>query len=188
MPYSTTKVYTASPGVIVIKANVLNKHSKSKKQSQTKHTSDMHNIVLLIAPNKENAIKSGNDTQVDNYLGKLYGLSGKNEFSTSKAVRDPKTGEPIEYLVYLKDSDGLELPEPISLKPNDKNLFYKVANTYQRVGGNSKNVELEAIGTPSPKPAPKKEPTEAQFAAAARLSGMTIEEYKKAYKASQKKQ
>ncbi|MEI6882345.1 MAG: outer membrane beta-barrel protein [Bacteroidota bacterium] len=43
-----------------VKANVLNKHSKSKKQSQTKHTSDMHNIVLLIAPNKENAIKSGN--------------------------------------------------------------------------------------------------------------------------------
>jgi hypothetical protein len=101
------------------------------------------------------AIKSGNDTQVDNYLGKLYGLSGKNEFSNSKAVRDPKTGEPIEYLVYLKDSDGLELPEPISLKPTDKNLFYKVANTYQRVGGNSKNIELEAIDKPSPKPVPK---------------------------------
>jgi hypothetical protein len=104
------------------------------------------------------AIKSGNDTQVDNYLGKLYGLSGKNEYSTSKAVRDPKTGEPIEYLVYLKDSDGLELPEPISLKPTDKNLFYKVANTYQRVGGNSKNIELEAIDKPSPKPAPKPSP------------------------------
>jgi hypothetical protein len=134
------------------------------------------------------AINSGNKSAVEDYFGKFPALQGgKYTYSTYSDITNRKTGEPVEYLVYLKDSDGVELPEPISLKRNDKDLFSKVAGTYQKLGGSSKNIELEAIDKPSPKPAPKKEPTEAQFAAAARLSGMTIEEYKKAYKASQKK-
>jgi hypothetical protein len=134
------------------------------------------------------AINSGNKRAVEDYFGKFPALEGgRYTYSTYSDITNRKTGEPVEYLVYLKDSDGVELPEPISLKRNDKDLFSKVAGTYQKLGGSSKNIELEAIDKPSPKPAPKKEPTEAQFAAAARLSGMTIEEYKKAYKASQKK-
>jgi hypothetical protein len=134
-----------------------------------------------------NAMKKGDDTSLDGLLGKFYALGGgKNTYSDTKVVRD-KSGKPLEYLLYLKDSEGTELPDPVSLKPDDKNLLNKITGIYQRLTGSSKGVEAEVIETPVPKPAPKKEPTEAQFAAAAKLSGMTIEEYKKAYKASQKK-
>jgi hypothetical protein len=132
------------------------------------------------------SMKNSDNASLDNLLGKLYALGGgKNTYSDTKVVRD-KSGKPLEYLITLKDSEGMDL-EPISLNPGDKNLLNKVTGIYQRLTGSSKGVESEVLDEPVPKPAPKKEPTEAQFAAAARLSGMTIEEYKKAYKASQKK-
>jgi len=106
------------------------------------------------------AINSGNKSAVEDYFGKFPALQGgKYTYSTYSDITNRKTGEPVEYLVYLKDSDGVELPEPISLKRNDKDLFSKVAGTYQKLGGSSKNIELEAIDKPSPKPAPKKDNT-----------------------------
>lgn len=106
------------------------------------------------------AINSGNKRAVEDYFGKFPALQGgKYTYSTYSDITNRKTGEPVEYLVYLKDSDGVELPEPISLKRNDKDLFSKVAGTYQKLGGSSKNIELEAIDKPSPKPAPKKDNT-----------------------------
>jgi hypothetical protein len=100
------------------------------------------------------AINSGNKSAVEDYFGKFPALQGgKYTYSTYSDITNRKTGEPVEYLVYLKDSDGVELPEPVSLKRNDKDLFSKVAGTYQKLGGSSKNIELEAIDKPSPKPA-----------------------------------
>ena len=105
------------------------------------------------------AINSGNKSAVEDYFGKFPALQGgKYTYSTYSDITNRKTGEPVEYLVYLKDSDGVELPEPISLKRNDKDLFSKVAGTYQKLGGSSKNIELEAIDKPVPKPAPKPAP------------------------------
>ena len=82
--------------------------------------------------------------------------------------------------------------EPISLKPDDKNLLNKVTGIYQRLTGSSKGVESEVLDepiakTPKTPKTPKQEPTEAQYAAAAKASGMTVDEYKKAYRALQKK-
>jgi hypothetical protein len=104
------------------------------------------------------AINSGDRKMVKDYFGKFNSLQGgKNTYSTYKIITDHKTGEPLEWLVYLKDADGVDIPEPISLKRNDKDLFSKVVGTYQRLGGSAKNVELEAIDKPSPKQAPKKD-------------------------------
>jgi hypothetical protein len=58
----------------------------------------------------------------------------------------------------LKDSEGTELPDPVSLKPDDKNLLNKITGIYQRLTGSSKGVEAEVIETPVPKPAPKLAP------------------------------
>jgi len=106
------------------------------------------------------AIKKGDDAKVDDYFGKLFALKGDNfKYSYSKGVRDSKTGVPVEYLVYLKDSDGVPIPEPLSFKRNDENLFNKIVGAYQQLGGSSKNLELEAMEKPVPKPAPKKDNT-----------------------------
>lgn len=103
----------------------------------------------------ENAMKSGDNASLDNLLGKFYGLGGgKNTYSDTKVVRD-KSGKPLEYLLYLKDSEGTELPDPVSLKPDDKNLLNKITGVYQRLTGSSKGLEAEVIETPVPKPAPK---------------------------------
>jgi hypothetical protein len=102
-----------------------------------------------------NAMKKGDDTSLDGLLGKFYALGGgKNTYSDTKVVRD-KSGKPLEYLLYLKDSEGTELPDPVSLKPDDKNLLNKITGIYQRLTGSSKGVEAEVIETPVPKPAPK---------------------------------
>ena len=106
--------------------------------------------------NLTDAIKKGDDTKVDDYFGKFFALKGGDfKYSHSKGVRDPKTGVPVEYLVYLKDSDGVTIPEPLSFKRNDENLFNKIVGAYQQLGGSSKNLELEAVE----KPVPKKEST-----------------------------
>jgi hypothetical protein len=106
-----------------------------------------------------NAMKKGDDTSLDGLLGKFYALGGgKNTYSDTKVVRD-KSGKPLEYLLYLKDSEGTELPDPVSLKPDDKNLLNKITGIYQRLTGSSKGVEAEVIETPVPKPAPKKDNT-----------------------------
>jgi len=134
------------------------------------------------------SMKSNDNTSLDNLLGKLYALGGgKNTYSDTKVVRD-KSGKPLEYLITLKDSEGMDL-EPISLNPNDKNLLNKVTGIYQRLTGSSKGVESEVLDEPIAKTPknPKQEPTEAQYAAAAKASGMTVDEYKKAYRALQKK-
>ncbi len=141
--------------------------------------------------NLTDAIKRGDDPAVDDYFGKFFALKGDNvKYAYSRGVRDPKTGVPTEYLIYLKDSDGETIKEPLSFKRNDENLFNKIVGAYQKLGGSSKNIELEALEAPideKPKPSSKKEPTEAQYAAAAKASGMTVDEYKKAYRALQKK-
>lgn len=140
--------------------------------------------------NLTDAIKRGDDSAVDDYFGKFFALKGDNvKYSYSRGVRDPKTGVPSEYLIYLKDSDGEPIEKPLSFKRNDENLFNKIVGAYQKLGGSSKNIELEALEAPigkTPK-TPKQEPTEAQYAAAAKASGMTVDEYKKAYRALQKK-
>ena len=98
-----------------------------------------------------NAMKKGDDTSLDGLLGKFYALGGgKNTYSDTKVVRD-KSGKPLEYLLYLKDSEGTELPDPVSLKPDDKNLLNKITGIYQRLTGSSKGVESEVIETPVPK-------------------------------------
>jgi hypothetical protein len=98
-----------------------------------------------------NAMKKGDDTSLDGLLGKFYALGGgKNTYSDTKVVRD-KSGKPLEYLLYLKDSEGTELPDPVSLKPDDKNLLNKITGIYQRLTGSSKGVEAEVIETPVPK-------------------------------------
>ena len=140
--------------------------------------------------NLTDAIKRGDDSAVDDYFGKFFALKGDNvKYSYSRGVRDPKTGVPTEYLIYLKDSDGEPIKEPLSFKRNDENLFNKIVGAYQKLGGSSKNIELEALEAPIAKTPknPKQEPTEAQYAAAAKASGMTVDEYKKAYRALQKK-
>ena len=105
-----------------------------------------------------NAMKNGDDTSLDGLLGKFYALGGgKNTYSDTKVVRD-KSGKPLEYLLYLKDSEGTELPDPVSLKPDDKNLLNKITGIYQRLTGSSKGVEAEVIETPVPKQAPKPAP------------------------------
>lgn len=105
-----------------------------------------------------NAMKKGDDTSLDGLLGKFYALGGgKNTYSDTKVVRD-KSGKPLEYLLYLKDSEGTELPDPVSLKPDDKNLLNKITGIYQRLTGSSKGVEAEVIETPVPKQAPKPAP------------------------------
>jgi hypothetical protein len=106
--------------------------------------------------NLTDAIKKGDDTKVDDYFGKFFALKGGDfKYSYSRGVRDSKTGVPVEYLVYLKDSDGVPIPEPLSFKRNDENLFNKIVGAYQQLGGSSKNLELEAVEKPVPKPAPK---------------------------------
>jgi hypothetical protein len=104
------------------------------------------------------SMKNGDNTSLDNLLGKLYALGGgKNTYSDTKVVRD-KSGKPLEYLITLKDSEGMDL-EPISLNPGDKNLLNKVTGIYQRLTGSSKGVESEVLDEPVPKPAPKKDNT-----------------------------
>ena len=105
------------------------------------------------------AMKNNDNTSLDNLLGKLYGLGGgKNTYSDTKVVRN-KSGKPLEYLITLKDSEGMDL-EPISLKPDDKNLLNKVTGIYQRLTGSSKGVESEVLDEPIAKrpktPAPPK--------------------------------
>jgi hypothetical protein len=146
------------------------------------------NIDYNLIKGITSSMKSNDNTSLDNLLGKLYALGGgKNTYSDTKVVRD-KSGKPLEYLITLKDSEGVDL-EPISLNPNDKNLLNKVTGIYQRLTGSSKGVESEVLDEPIAKTPknPKQEPTEAQYAAAAKASGMTVDEYKKAYRALQKK-
>ena len=146
------------------------------------------NIDYNLIKGITSSMKSNDNTSLDNLLGKLYALGGgKNTYSDTKVVRD-KSGKPLEYLITLKDSEGMDL-EPISLNPNDKNLLNKVTGIYQRLTGSSKGVESEVLDEPIAKTPknPKQEPTEAQYAAAAKASGMTVDEYKKAYRALQKK-
>jgi len=110
--------------------------------------------------NLTDAIKKGDDTKVDDYFGKFFALKGGDfKYSYSRGVRESKTGVPVEYLVYLKDSDGVPIPEPLSFKRNDENLFNKIVGAYQQLGGSSKNLELEAVEKPVPKQAPKKDNT-----------------------------
>jgi hypothetical protein len=104
------------------------------------------------------SMKNSDNASLDNLLGKLYALGGgKNTYSDTKVVRD-KSGKPLEYLITLKDSEGMDL-EPISLNPGDKNLLNKVTGIYQRLTGSSKGVESEVLDEPVPKPAPKKDNT-----------------------------
>jgi hypothetical protein len=103
------------------------------------------------------SMKNSDNASLDNLLGKLYALGGgKNTYSDTKVVRD-KSGKPLEYLITLKDSEGMDL-EPISLNPGDKNLLNKVTGIYQRLTGSSKGVESEVLDEPVPKPAPKPAP------------------------------
>lgn len=103
------------------------------------------------------SMKNSDNALLDNLLGKLYALGGgKNTYSDTKVVRD-KSGKPLEYLITLKDSEGMDL-EPISLNPGDKNLLNKVTGIYQRLTGSSKGVEAEVIETPVPKQASKPSP------------------------------
>ena len=93
------------------------------------------------------SMKNSDNASLDNLLGKLYALGGgKNTYSDTKVVRD-KSGKPLEYLITLKDSEGMDL-EPVSLTPNDKNLLNKVTGIYQRLTGSSKGVESEVLDEP----------------------------------------
>lgn len=105
------------------------------------------NIDYNFIKDVSSAMKNNDNTSLDNLLGKLYGLGGgKNTYSDTKVVRN-KSGKPLEYLITLKDSEGMEL-EPISLKPDDKNLLNKVTGIYQRLTGSSKGVESEVLDEP----------------------------------------
>ena len=105
------------------------------------------NIDYNFIKGVSSAIKNNDNASLDNLLGKLYGLGGgKNTYSDTKVVRD-KSGKPLEYLITLKDSEGMDL-EPISLNPNDKNLLNKVTGIYQRLTGSSKGVESEVLDEP----------------------------------------
>lgn len=105
------------------------------------------NIDYNFIKRVSSAIKNNDNASLDNLLGKLYGLGGgKNTYSDTKVVRD-KSGKPLEYLITLKDSEGMDL-EPISLTPNDKNLLNKVTGIYQRLTGSSKGVESEVLDEP----------------------------------------
>lgn len=112
------------------------------------------NIDYNFIKGVSSAIKNNDNASLDNLLGKLYALGGgKNTYSDTKVVRD-KSGKPLEYLITLKDSEGMDL-EPISLTPNDKNLLNKVTGIYQRLTGSSKGVESEVLDEPiakTPKP------------------------------------
>lgn len=105
------------------------------------------NIDYNFIKDVSSAMKNNDNTSLDNLLGKLYGLGGgKNTYSDTKVVRN-KSGKPLEYLITLKDSEGMDL-EPISLKPDDKNLLNKVTGIYQRLTGSSKGVESEVLDEP----------------------------------------
>jgi hypothetical protein len=113
-----------------------------------------YNLIKRITSSINN-----NDTKaLDDDLGKLYTLyGGKKEYSEYKPVPG-KSGKPSEYMIYLKGSDGVPLP-PLSLKPGDKNLLYKVTQLYQGLTGSDKKVESKVLNEPVPKPAPKKDNT-----------------------------
>lgn len=108
-----------------------------------------YNLIKRITSSINN-----NDTKaLDDDLGKLYTLyGGKKEYSDYEPVPD-KSGKPSEYIIRLKGSDGVPLP-PLSLKPGDKNLLYKVTQLYQGLTGSDKKVESKVLNEPAA-PAPK---------------------------------
>ena len=87
-------------------------------------------------------------------MGNFYALAGgKNTFSDAKVVKD-KSGNPLKYLFYLKDSDGSDL-DPIVIVPDDKNLLNKLSGIYQRLTGSDKKLESKILSEPITKTTPK---------------------------------
>ncbi len=127
----------------------------------------------------------GNDVgSLTSLADNLAGMrGGKFTYESVKPYTRPDgTITGVEFI--LKDEYG----EPASriLKTDASNLKAQLVGLYQDIAGSSTKAEKSLAGE-QPKPASKKEPTEAQYAAAAKASGMTTEEYKKAYRALQKK-
>ena len=100
------------------------------------------------------AIKNNDSSSLGGLLGNFYALDGgKNTYSDTKVVKD-KSGNPLKYLFYLKDSDGTDL-DPIEIVPNDKNLLNKLSGIYQRVAGSDRKLESKILSTPINKTPPK---------------------------------
>jgi hypothetical protein len=101
------------------------------------------------------AIKNNDSSSLGGLLGNFYALAGgKNTYSDTKVVKD-KSGNPLKYLFYLKDSDGTDL-DPIEIVPNDKNLLNKLSGIYQRLTGSDKKLESKILSTPINKTTSKK--------------------------------
>ena len=100
------------------------------------------------------AIKNNDSASLGGLLGNFYALAGgKNTYSDAKVVKD-KSGNPLKYLFYLKDSDGSDL-DPIEIVPSDKNLLNKLSGIYQRLTGSDKKLESKILSESTNKNTPK---------------------------------
>ena len=132
----------------------------------------------------EDSIKNNDVSSLTSIADNLAALrGGKFMYESIKPYSRPDgTITGVEFI--LKDEYG----EPVTriLKSGAPNLRAQLVGLYQDITGSSTKAESKIIGE-KPKPSSKNEPTEAQYAAAAKASGMTLDEYKKAYRALQKK-
>lgn len=134
--------------------------------------------------NIEDSIKNNDVSSLTSLADNLAALRGGKFMYESITPYRRKDGTITGVQFNLQDEYGDTITR--TLKSDAPNLRAQLVGLYQDITGSSTKAEAKIVEE-KPKPAPKKEPTEAQFAAAAKASGMTIEEYKKAYRALQKK-
>ena len=132
------------------------------------------------------AINAGKtDVAIDEARKLFAGAGGKYEFKNLKIA--PDGGMSFEYYPML---DGVADKETVlreKINPKDPNKNYKIANLYQKITGQDVKMERKILGGKEDLSSKTykyqgKTYTEQQLANAAKQSGMTLEEYKKALK------
>ena len=132
----------------------------------------------------EDSLKNNDSSTLKQLMDDLVGLRGGDFLYKSFTPYKRPDGAITGVKVNTQDKYG----DPVSfdISANAPNLRAQLVGLYQDITGSSSKAEKSLVNE-KPKPSNKKEPTEAQYAAAAKASGMTIDEYKKAYRALQKK-
>lgn len=132
----------------------------------------------------EDSLKNNDSSTLKQLMDDLVGLRGGDFLYKSFTPYKRPDGAITGVKVNTQDKYG----DPVSfdISANAPNLRAQLVGLYQDITGSSSKAEKSLVNE-KPKPSNKKEPTEAQYAAAAKASGMTVDEYKKAYRALQKK-
>ena len=132
----------------------------------------------------EDSLKNNDSSTLKQLMDDLVGLRGGDFLYKSFTPYKRPDGAITGVKVNTQDKYG----DPVSfdISANAPNLRAQLVGLYQDITGPSSKAEKSLVNE-KPKPSNKKEPTEAQYAAAAKASGMTVDEYKKAYRALQKK-